>query len=54
MSKRTLIINTDLEGYYIKKIKDIIPDWNILVGNDSLIWQDQLTEAEIIVIRKKR
>ena len=54
MSKRTLIINTDLKGYYIKKIKDIIPDWNILVGNDSLIWQDQLTEAEIIVIRKKK
>ncbi|WP_028391335.1 D-2-hydroxyacid dehydrogenase [Bacillus cihuensis] len=52
MSKRTLIINTDLENQFIEKIKVVIPGWNILIGNDPQIWQDQLTEAEIIVIRK--
>ncbi|MFJ5623688.1 D-2-hydroxyacid dehydrogenase [Peribacillus loiseleuriae] len=52
MSKRTLIINTELEDHYIEKIKEVIPEWNILIGNDSSVWQDQLTEAEIIVIRK--
>ncbi|MBA9027037.1 D-2-hydroxyacid dehydrogenase [Peribacillus huizhouensis] len=52
MSKRTLIINTDLENQFIEKIKVVIPDWNILIGKDPQIWQDQLTEAEIIVIRK--
>ncbi|KMY50369.1 D-2-hydroxyacid dehydrogenase [Peribacillus loiseleuriae] len=52
MSKRTLIINTELEDHYIEKIKEVIPEWNILIGNDPRVWQDQLTEAEIIVIRK--
>ena len=52
MSKRTLIINTELEDHYIEKIKEVIPEWNILIGNNSSVWQDQLTEAEIIVIRK--
>ncbi|MCH1624296.1 D-2-hydroxyacid dehydrogenase [Fredinandcohnia quinoae] len=51
MSK--LIITQNLEDTYVKMVKEVIPDWEIIVGRDPSIWESHLKEAEIIVGWKK-
>ncbi|UOE55841.1 D-2-hydroxyacid dehydrogenase [Bacillus sp. CMF12] len=53
MSKRTCIVTHDLEPSQIDKIKEIIPDWELISGKDSASWHNQMKEAEVIAGWKK-
>ncbi|MBM7692774.1 phosphoglycerate dehydrogenase-like enzyme [Peribacillus deserti] len=48
MTKRKLIIGQNLAGHYVEKIQAAIPDWEIIAGRDSSVWQDELASAEVI------
>ncbi|URT71305.1 D-2-hydroxyacid dehydrogenase [Cytobacillus firmus] len=53
MTKRTCIITHDLEPSQLKKIKEIIPDWELISGKDSANWQNEMKKAEVIAGWKK-
>ncbi len=53
MNKRKLVITQNINEQYSSKIKEIIPDWDIIIGRDSSVWIDHLQDAEIIVGWKK-
>jgi phosphoglycerate dehydrogenase-like enzyme len=53
MQKRKLVIPQNLVPDLISKIKEIIPDWEVIVGKDPSIWQEHLKDAEIILGWKK-
>jgi phosphoglycerate dehydrogenase-like enzyme len=48
MQKRKIVITNTLNQNLIEQIKEIIPDWTIIVGKDRDIWQEHLHDAEII------
>lgn len=48
MSQRTLVITQNLDESYVQKIKEVIPDWQIISGKEKSVWQDHLQDAEII------
>ncbi|MCM3759970.1 D-2-hydroxyacid dehydrogenase [Alkalihalobacillus oceani] len=50
---RTLIITHDIESVLLDKVKDALPDWNIISGRNKEVWHDKLNQAEIIVGWKK-
>jgi phosphoglycerate dehydrogenase-like enzyme len=51
--KRKIVITSTLNQDLIEKIKEIIPDWTIIVGKDRDSWQEHLHDAEIIAGWKK-
>ncbi|MGN7177001.1 D-2-hydroxyacid dehydrogenase [Cytobacillus sp. SAFR-174] len=53
MTKRTCIITHDLEPSQLEKIKEIIPDWELISGKDSANWQNEMKKAEVIAGWKK-
>lgn len=53
MSKRKIVINLDLEGSYLKKIKEAAPAFEVVSGEDLEELQPHLKEAEIVVRWKK-
>lgn len=53
MPKRKLIITHDIDQKYIKEIKQIIPEWEVLAGKDPSLWMGHLDDAEIIAGWKK-
>ncbi len=53
MTKRTCIITHDLEPSQLKKINEIIPDWELISGKDSANWQNEMKKAEVIAGWKK-
>ncbi|KON85586.1 2-hydroxyacid dehydrogenase [Sporosarcina globispora] len=53
MTKRTCIITHDLEPSQLEKIKEIIPDWELIAGKDPANWLNGMKEAEIIAGWKK-
>lgn len=53
MSKRTCIVTHDLEQSQVKKIKVIIPDWELITGKNSEKWLNHVKEAEVIAGWKK-
>ncbi len=53
MQKRKIVITNTLHQNLIEQIKEIIPDWTIIVGKDRDIWQEHLHDAEIIAGWKK-
>ncbi|WP_338780286.1 D-2-hydroxyacid dehydrogenase [Metabacillus sp. FJAT-52054] len=48
MGKRKMIIGQNLADSYIQQLQDAIPDWKLIVGRDSSIWEQDIGEAEII------
>lgn len=48
MDKRKMVITIDLKQPHIEQIKEIIPEWEVIVGKDKEIWQDHINEAEIL------
>ncbi len=48
MTKRKLIIARNIDQDYVEKIKEMIPNWEIIVGKASSVWQDHIQEAEVI------
>ncbi|USK39372.1 D-2-hydroxyacid dehydrogenase [Cytobacillus firmus] len=53
MNKRTCIITHDLEPSQLKKINEIIPDWELISGKDLANWQNEIKKAEVIAGWKK-
>lgn len=53
MLKRKIVITHTLEQNLIDQIKEILPDWTIIMGKDREIWQEHLHDAEIIAGWKK-
>lgn len=53
MTKRTCIITHDLEPSQLKKIKEIIPEWELISGKNSANWQNEMKKAEVIAGWKK-
>ncbi len=49
MAKRMLVINREIKGEYVEQINRIIPDWEIVLGNDSEEFAEQLKEADVIL-----
>ncbi|MEH7307710.1 D-2-hydroxyacid dehydrogenase [Neobacillus drentensis] len=45
---KKMVITRDIDQHYITQIKDIIPDWQLIVGKDKHIWQEHVMDAEII------
>ncbi|MBU9714235.1 D-2-hydroxyacid dehydrogenase [Evansella tamaricis] len=48
MEKRKLVITHNLSDQLTEKIKNVIPDWEIVVGKDRTIWEEHSSDAEII------
>lgn len=48
MPNRKLVITKNIEQTYIDKIKEVIPEWEIIVGRDKSIWQDHIHDAEVV------
>ncbi|MED1471331.1 D-2-hydroxyacid dehydrogenase [Bacillus salipaludis] len=48
MEKRKMVISHKLTQQQVNQIQEIIPDWELIVGKDSEIWQEHLQDAEII------
>lgn len=53
MTKRKMVITQTLNINLIEQIKEVIPDWTIIVGKDRNIWENHLHDAEIIAGWKK-
>jgi phosphoglycerate dehydrogenase-like enzyme len=53
MKKRKLIVTQDLDAELVSQIKDIVPDWELLIGKDKGLWESHLKTAEIIAGWKK-
>ncbi|MCL6572991.1 MAG: D-2-hydroxyacid dehydrogenase [Bacillus sp. (in: Bacteria)] len=50
---RKMVITHMIEQHYIDQIKDIIPDWELVVSKDKEVWQKHVKDAEIIASWKK-
>ncbi|MCK1993309.1 D-2-hydroxyacid dehydrogenase [Peribacillus muralis] len=48
MSKRKLIITQNLNEALLEKVKELVPDWQVITGRSPDIWKDHLTDAEVI------
>jgi phosphoglycerate dehydrogenase-like enzyme len=53
MHKRKIVITHTIDGQHIEQIKEILPNWELVVGKDKAIWQEHLKDAEIIAGWKK-
>lgn len=49
MLTRKLIIAQDIKEHYHSQIKELAPDWELLVGKDEEGWREHVRDAEIIV-----
>lgn len=45
---RKIVIMTDLEERHIDQIREIIPDWDVIVSEDQAVYEPHLADAEII------
>ncbi len=45
---KKMVITRNIDQDHISQIKDIIPDWELIVGKDKQIWQEHVKDAEII------
>jgi phosphoglycerate dehydrogenase-like enzyme len=54
MVKRKLIVTQNLDQDLVKKIRDVVPDWELIVGKDASVWEGHLASAEIIAGWKKQ
>lgn len=48
MKKRKLVITQTVSQAHYQSIQEIIPDWDIITGKDSSIWENHILDAEII------
>ena len=53
MSERKLIISQNINDSLLSKIKELIPDWTIIVESAPSIWESHVADAEIIAGWKK-
>lgn len=48
MTRRKLIIARNIDQDYGEKMKELLPDWEMIIGRDLSIWQDHIEEAEVL------
>ncbi|MCM3726209.1 D-2-hydroxyacid dehydrogenase [Neobacillus cucumis] len=48
MGNRKIVITQNLKQEYIGKIKDIVPEWDVIVNKDPAVWKEHAQDAEII------
>ncbi|MEA3321780.1 MAG: D-2-hydroxyacid dehydrogenase [Bacillota bacterium] len=53
MTKRLMLITQNIGDAYTQQIKEIAPDFDLIIGKDKEIWAPHLKNAEIIVGWKK-
>ncbi|EIJ82197.1 D-isomer specific 2-hydroxyacid dehydrogenase NAD-binding protein [Bacillus methanolicus PB1] len=53
MQKRKMVITHNLDECLIQKIKETVPEWELVIGKDRTVWQNHLKDAEIIAGWKK-
>jgi phosphoglycerate dehydrogenase-like enzyme len=53
MHERKLVIVHDIDQNHMNQIKDLIPDWTLIVGKNRNVWIEHINDAEIIVGWKK-
>ncbi|WP_404449661.1 D-2-hydroxyacid dehydrogenase [Sutcliffiella horikoshii] len=53
MSKRLMLITQNIAEAYTQQIKELAPDFEVIVGKDKEIWEPYAKEAEIVVGWKK-
>ncbi|MFC0473353.1 D-2-hydroxyacid dehydrogenase [Halalkalibacter kiskunsagensis] len=53
MKQRRMIITQNLDKRYIEQIQSLIPNWELIVGRDRIVWEEHLKEAEVIAGWKK-
>ncbi|MFL6517493.1 MAG: D-2-hydroxyacid dehydrogenase, partial [Bacillus sp. (in: firmicutes)] len=45
---KKMVITRNIDQEFIEQIKDLIPDWELIVGKDKQMWQEHVKDAEII------
>jgi phosphoglycerate dehydrogenase-like enzyme len=45
---KKMVITRNIEQHYREQIQAIVPDWELIVGKDTNIWQEHIKDAEII------
>ncbi|MCM3587999.1 D-2-hydroxyacid dehydrogenase [Mesobacillus maritimus] len=53
MTQRKLIITHNLNENLIESVKEVVPDWEVIIGREPSSWNHHLQSAEIIVGWKK-
>ncbi|WP_034743960.1 D-2-hydroxyacid dehydrogenase [Halalkalibacter wakoensis] len=53
MNQRKLVITQNLESPFKERLHSILPDWEIVFGRDRSIWNDHISDAEVIAGWKK-
>ncbi|NLP53124.1 D-2-hydroxyacid dehydrogenase [Bacillus sp. RO1] len=53
MTKRLMLITQNIGDAYTQQIKEIAPDFDVIIGKDKEIWEPHVNDAEIIVGWKK-
>lgn len=53
MTKRLMLITQNINDSYIQQIKELVPEFEVIVGKDKEIWEPYAQEAEVIVGWKK-
>lgn len=48
-----MVITHNLDECLIQKIKETVPEWELVIGKDRTVWQNHLKDAEIIAGWKK-
>ncbi|WP_160723869.1 D-2-hydroxyacid dehydrogenase [Bacillus sp. USDA818B3_A] len=48
MSNRKIVITQNLKQEYIEKIKNIVPEWDVIASKDQAVWQKHAKDAEIV------
>ncbi len=53
MQRRKLLITHDIDQRHEERVKELVPDWDVIIGKNREIWSHHVKEAEIIVGWKK-
>ena len=53
MPNRKIVITQNIDQTHFNQIKELIPNWDVIVGKDKTIWKEHLKDAEIIAGWKK-
>ncbi|WP_227935092.1 D-2-hydroxyacid dehydrogenase [Alkalihalobacillus deserti] len=48
MKIRKLIVAQNINNHLIEQIKQVVPDWQVIVGQDPSKWEEHIKDAEII------
>ncbi len=53
MQTRKLVLSQNIDHDLLNKIKETIPDWEVIAGKEREVWESHLNDAEVIAGWKK-